>query len=167
MPTAGRAFVDGNNDARTLEVFVDPTSGWERLGYYDPETHTKLEQVKNAIEAQTSTQPTVTISAMGTTTSEVIVAATQKILFSIAAMNTGNGIRYLQIFDRSNALAPGVIPLVSVPVYPDSGWTVVDQQVLGVNGLSLNNGLVWGMSTTPGIFTAATAAECFVFGRAA
>jgi hypothetical protein len=174
MPTVGRPYLDGNGDSRTMELFVDPITNWERLGHYDAINHQKLDDlellltdIKNRLPSGTITTPTIMISAIATSTGDYVSGAADKTLFSISAMNTGTGLRYLQVFDRSTTPSAGAAPVISVPVYANSGFTVVDQQMLGPNGMTLSNGIAWGISTTPGTYTAATASECFVFGRAA
>lgn len=66
--------------------------------------------------------------------------------------------RYLQLFDQREALVGGEAPTLSIPIGPTSA-VLVGSDILGVDGTLFSKGVVFGWSTTPATYTAATAAD--------
>ena len=83
-------------------------------------------------------------------------------VFSATGTNRNGSMRYLMLFNRATVLAGGEVPLVAWPIPPASGGIPgVDAfgDIFTVDGILFPLGLVWGMSTTSGSYTAATAAD--------
>lgn len=111
-----------------------------------------------------TTNPT-TDTSFGTATTNVSKSS-QATLVSIGATNINIATRYLQLFNRSTALAGGEAPLLSFPIPSGTaaipGNRSVDQNELSENGLYFSEGLVWAISTTGATYTAATASDHYV-----
>jgi len=88
---------------------------------------------------------------------------------AVYAYNGNAAVRYLMIFDRATALAGGeaVGPNdIQVELPANGGVDIVDS-FFTPNGLDFTSGIVFGVSTARGTYTAATAADhdtTFIWG---
>lgn len=89
-----------------------------------------------------------------------IIKASGGTLFSFFARNKNAAVRYVQFFDRATALAGGETPKCQWDIPAGGGAEIVIGTDFFTNdGIGFNTGLVWGISTTDGTFTAATASD--------
>jgi hypothetical protein len=100
-------------------------------------------------------------TARGTTTAAA-VSATPATITGHMVNNRNAAIRWFQLFDRTTAPTAGTVPRVSIPITA-SGISFLPAMNYGsAGGLDFSTGLAWGMSTTEGTYTAATASETSV-----
>lgn len=104
---------------------------------------------------------TIFYRSIGATASAVIKAGTSR-LASFSCTNLNANTRYFQIHNRATALSGGETPLISYPVYGNSGLLIVGQEYLGEHGLRLSTGLTFSFSTTALTHTAGTATDAIV-----
>lgn len=91
-------------------------------------------------------------------TSAVILAAAGALVVIYGFNNTA-GVLYFQTFDQAGALAGAEIPVgVNLPVQAGGMFSVT----LGPYGRDFANGIVFGFSTTPAVYTAAAAGAGWV-----
>lgn len=97
------------------------------------------------------------------TVSAVAVTGGGKRLFSWSAINGDASPRYFQVFDSTTAPTSGAVPAGQWMLPPVSGSTpgevMAGTDVLTGSGWAVTNGIAWGISTTRGSYTAATASE--------
>ena len=80
-------------------------------------------------------------------------------VYSLSCLNLGTETRYLQLFDKTTAPVANDVPIECFAVYANGGQLIINSTYFTQNGLALANGISWGMSTTPTLYTAAAAAE--------
>lgn len=80
----------------------------------------------------------------------------------LTVFNTAIIDRFIMIFDRATLPPLGTVPTLCFPVYAKNGYTELTDTVLGKEGQPFDNGLTWGMSTTPNSYTAADATDAII-----
>lgn len=105
------------------------------------------------------TSGTYTYSQMGTATTALIKSGLSN-LFYFIANNLVGSTRYLLLFDSVAALVSGTSSPDYIYTLPSNGLIAIGQDVFGGGGKAFSNGIVYGISTTPRIYTAATATDC-------
>jgi len=100
--------------------------------------------------------------------SGVAVSSRGKRLHAISVLNADASVRYLQLFDSAAVpkasdvpFAQWVIPpqVTSVPGQLIVGGAVIADDGIIFDGAIILNGIAWGISTSRGSYTAATASE--------
>lgn len=94
------------------------------------------------------------------TANKGIVKSTEGVVLSLAVCNMSNNVRYLLLYD--NTPNSTIVLNEIIPVYPSSGYTVLDNSFFTTLGDSYPNGIAWAWSTTPSVITLASAAECLL-----
>jgi hypothetical protein len=89
--------------------------------------------------------------------------ATAGNLKSICAVNRNAALRYLQVFNLAAGPVNPNVPVFQWPLAPQ-GSTVPGMLIVGTDfftdgGMAFATGIAWGISTTNGTYTAATAAD--------
>lgn len=100
-------------------------------------------------------------NSLGTNTSAVVKASRGYIL-SINCINLSQFTRWFQIYDSLTVPTGGATPLFSYPAPSIPNNLRFDANYLGEEGRQFDTGITWAISTTPAVFTAATASETFV-----
>lgn len=85
--------------------------------------------------------------------------ATPGRVFSLYGFNANAAVRYLQLFDKASAPASGDVPIGEWALAASGGDRIVGMEAFTVEGITLAKGVAWGISTTRGSYTAATAAD--------
>lgn len=100
--------------------------------------------------------------AFGTAVTHISKASNGQLL-SVHATNANVAQRFLQIFNRSTALAGGETPIYSFAIAPgattQSSAIVLDSTFFTLPGSFFSVGITWGFSTTLATYTAGTAAD--------
>jgi len=87
------------------------------------------------------------------------IKASPGVVSSLYCQNLNAAVRYVQLFDSSSAPIGGATPRFEWGVPAGGGEIIVGDDFFQVDGLGFNAGIAWGVSTTKGTFTAATAAD--------
>ena len=103
-------------------------------------------------------------NAIGTTAGANIKNATG-VIYSLSCINLNAASRYVLLFNKATAPAANDVPVESFVVYPSGGQLLLGQDYFSLNGLDLSSGISWGISTTPTLYTAATAADTIFTAR--
>lgn len=107
-------------------------------------------------------------SAIGTKTTDTIKTVSSAFtgipgrparLFSFSITNNNASVRYLQFFDSTGATTT----ISAEHVIPAGGECVLSEGDFTLDGLQFFSGITWGVSTTSGSYTAATATDHKVF----
>jgi hypothetical protein len=86
-------------------------------------------------------------------------ATSPKRVFAAYASNANASVRYFQIFDSAAAPVAGQVPVVQFILPPSGGDRGFGEDMFTVSGIGFQFGVAWGVSTTRGSYTAATAAD--------
>ncbi len=95
----------------------------------------------------------------GLASSSGVVKASPGNLFSLQAVNRSSVVTYVQLFNSASAPAGGAGAFAQFMI-PPLGEIIVDAGFFTVNGIHFSTGIAWGISTTNGTYTAATASQC-------
>jgi hypothetical protein len=87
------------------------------------------------------------------------IKATPGNVFSVTCLNTNAAVRYLQLHNKASAAANPEVPLLEFPVPASGGFIVIGQDFFTAAGIHFSTGITFGVSTTRGTYTAATAGE--------
>lgn len=98
---------------------------------------------------------------MGTAVTSVIKASRGSVL-SLSCTNLNSAIRYFQWHDLATVPTGGETPIISYPVYGNSGVLFVDEKYLGFYGRPFDTGITFAFSTTPLTYTAGVATDVIV-----
>ncbi len=79
-------------------------------------------------------------------------------VFAGCVTNSGAAVKYFQIWNGSTSGT-----LAFVVAVPPTSSVILTESLLGCDGLQVNTNIVFGWSTSPGSYVAATAAECHTF----
>jgi hypothetical protein len=89
--------------------------------------------------------------------------ATPGNLCSLSAANLNAALRYIQVFNKTVAPVLNDVPVFEWPLAPAAGTTpsvvVLGADLFTAGGMAFSTGISWGVSTTKGTYTAATAAD--------
>lgn len=84
-------------------------------------------------------------------------------IFAITCSNANAAVRYFHVFNQIAALAGGETPVFSFPMLAaNASQLVIGENFFGTSGTQFGTGILWGVSTTAGTYTAATAADHMV-----
>lgn len=86
-------------------------------------------------------------SSIGTASTGVVVSYGAAVL-AITAINVSGTDCFLLFYDRNTAPSIANIPILSVPVYKNNGYTELNTSNLGVGGLVFDLGICWAFSTS-------------------
>jgi hypothetical protein len=106
--------------------------------------------------------PSLSTNGFGTVAAWFAKAATG-FLLAVNATNQNAAVRYLQVFNSATAPATGAIPVYAfvLPAGTAAAPSIVNltKEFFGAGGASFAAGIAFGVSTTLGTYTAATAAD--------
>jgi hypothetical protein len=105
-----------------------------------------------------SIPPFVTNYSVSISAVSGVVKGTAAQLLTFKATNRNAAARYLQIFQANTLPAPSAVPYDQFLV-PAVGILIVGTDFFTTRGLALATGYTFGFSTTPALYTAATAAD--------
>lgn len=91
-----------------------------------------------------------------------IARANPSQVFSCYVLNKNAAARYLQVTDQAIAIASGYVLTIDdleFEVPAGAGGVVIADAFFTADGTNFLRGVSWGMSTTSGSYTAATAAD--------
>jgi hypothetical protein len=89
-----------------------------------------------------------------------VIKASPGEIFSFFARNKNAAVRYVQLFDSPTAPTNGATPKAQWDIPAGGGGEIViGTDFFTDDGVGFNTGISWGISTTDGTFTAATASD--------
>ena len=103
---------------------------------------------------------TLATSQFWGSTVSALVKATEGRVFAAVAFSANASARYLMLFNGPLAPVAGQLPFVQVLIgAAANSQQALGPEVFGTDGLRFPLGIAWGVSTTRGSYTAATAAD--------
>ncbi len=88
-----------------------------------------------------------------------VISADSGLVWSATAINTATSDRFFQLFDRETLPTTGEIPIVTIPVYQNNGYTELDDRIMSESGLPFDEGIAWGFSTSAASYQPASVTD--------
>jgi hypothetical protein len=144
-------FTDVNDNPIDLRFYRDGSNTYSLLSYKDPDDPSNKAQLYRS----------------GGQVSSIISGVASRLL-SLYVYNKSTAIRYIQFHNTSAGLTSGSsVPAITRVLAPGEKYDLGCDNFGGSEGYLFSTGLVWGFSTTEGVYTAGSGTDvsCEVFWR--
>lgn len=155
---SGRALVDGSGVTQPISATSLPLPTLAATSTLQGAGNTALTNIQSRLMPAGSSSNLYT--SLGTVVSAVIKSSAGSIYSIINSLNTTTTVKYIQFFNSTILPSNGATPLLpGFPIPPNNGLLLLGQDVLGGEGIYFSAGISFGISTTPLVYTAASASD--------